>query len=213
MVFCIPSFFCYTDSVMNKHDTIIFIGRSGSGKGTQVNLLQEHLRENYPQVPLFYFESGGKFRELVKGDGYINTLTRNIMSEGKLVPDIVTDWLFVDNIIKNLDKEKLLILDGFPRTPHQVQTLGSALEYFKKQRCYIIHVEVSEGEVRKRMVDRGRSDDLDMSLINTRIHWYNENVLPTLEILKSDPVYTVFNVNGEQSADQVHKDIINLLTV
>ena len=47
--------------------TFIFIGRSGCGKGTQVTLLQEHIKkQDHKRHILFYIETGERFRQFIK---------------------------------------------------------------------------------------------------------------------------------------------------
>ena len=52
-------------NTLNK-DTFIFIGASGSGKGTQVALLKEYIKKKDPETPIFYVQTGEYFREFVR---------------------------------------------------------------------------------------------------------------------------------------------------
>lgn len=194
-------------------DTIIFIGRSGSGKGTQVTLLKEKIQQIDGMPSMCYLETGASFREFIKQDRYTNQLTKEFMNEGKLVPDIITDWLFINTLVENLSDGQLLVLDGFPRTLHQVQTLTEACSYYNRKKPKVIHIDVSETEVRTRLVARARDDDQDMKKIDTRIAWYNENVIPALDALRKSAQFEVIDINGEQSPEDVHEDIIKALNL
>jgi adenylate kinase family enzyme len=57
-------------------------------------------------------------------------------------------------------------------------------------------------------VSRGRDDDKDESNIANKMTWFETEVLPTLEIYKADPRYTILHINGNQSIEEVHKDIV-----
>ena len=46
--------------------TLIFIGRSGCGKGTQAELLQEYIKKLDQQRLIFYIETGERFRQFIK---------------------------------------------------------------------------------------------------------------------------------------------------
>lgn len=196
---------------MTPEETIIFIGRSGSGKGTQIELLKEHLTTTRPEGSIFHFESGQHFREFIKAEGYTSELMRNIIAEGKLAPDFITGWLLVDALVKGFKKGQTLILDGFPRTQTQALTLDSAMEYYNRENIKVVHIDVSEDEVRRRMKSRGRADDTSHDVIESRIAWYNQNVIPTINYLRTKPQYEVIDINGEQSIEEIQKELIQRL--
>ena len=196
---------------MNIPKTIIVMGRSGSGKGTQIALLKEFLQAQNESV--YHFESGNLFREMIKGQGYASDQLRSILKKGELVPDFFTDWLLVNGLNNNLmNKEQTLILDGYPRTIAQVNTLDQALSFYGREKdIVVVHVEVSEEEVRRRMIERGRGDDIDMEAVENRIKFYNEKVIPGLELLRTKENYTVIDINGEGNIDNIQESIKSAL--
>lgn len=198
---------------MNIPKTLIVIGRSGSGKGTQIEILKEYLVENAQSV--YHFESGNLFRNMVKGEGYTNEKLREILQRGDLVPDFFTDWLLVNGFVENLkNKDQILILDGYPRTLPQVDTLEKALAYYgRNDAVTVLHINVSEQEVRNRMMARGRNDDVDTIAIENRINWYNNNVLPVIEQLNSKENYNVIDINGEGDINTIQQDIKKALNL
>lgn len=196
---------------MNIPKTIIIMGRSGSGKGTQIALLKEFLENNNESV--YHFESGNLFREMIRAEGYTSDQLRNLIEKGILIPDFFTDWLLVNNLNKNLvNQDQVLILDGYPRTIAQVNTLGQALSFYGREKdIAVVHVEVSEEEVRRRMIERGRGDDIDMEAVENRIKFYNEKVIPSLELLRTKENYTVIDINGEGDIDDIQELIKSAL--
>lgn len=197
---------------MHNNDTIIVMGRSGSGKGTQVQLLKDYLKSNRPEMNIFHFESGKHFRDFIDQPGYTSELMREILGKGILAPDFITEWFLADAFVKNMTREdQVVIIDGFPRTVNQAHTLDSAMKYYHRSNIKVLHIRVSEEEVRNRMIERGRTDDQKIEVINNRITWYNENVLPTLEYMRSQPHYEIIDIDGERSVEDVHTDIIATL--
>ncbi len=197
---------------MNTYNTIIVMGRSGSGKGTQINLLKEYLQEQLNKS-VYHFESGSLFRGMIKGDGYTSERLREILKRGELVPDFFTDWLLINGFVENLvDENQILILDGYPRTIPQTETLEKALRYYGREKALVIHVDVSEEEVRRRMLERGRGDDVNMDAVNNRIKFFNEEVLPSIETLRNHENYTVVDINGEGSVEDIQENIKGLIT-
>ena len=194
-----------------KKDTFVFIGSSGSGKGTQITFLKEYIKEHYPETHMIHYDSGTHFRSFVERDGYTSKQMSDILGRGELAPDFITGWLLVDELVNKLTPEKMLILDGFPRTMSQANMFDSAVQYYKLEGIKIINIEVSDDEVRRRMIARGRVDDKKPEIIENRISWYKDNVIPVVEHFRENNNYNVIDINGEQSVDGVFKEIIEKL--
>ena len=189
-----------------KKDTLIFMGRSGSGKGTQIKLLKEYIKKKYPDTKILHFESGDGFRKLIKNEGYTNDIIRNVVEKGELVPDFITEWLLTDFVVQNFDGTQFLIFDGFPRTVKQAETMNSLINYYNLKDIKIIDVHVSGDEVRKRMLLRGRGDD-NLDTINTRIEWYDSHVAPAIDYFDKEENYEVIRIDGEQDIEGVFNEI------
>ena len=69
--------------------TIIFIGPQGSGKGTQVREITTHLEENSRQ-PVTNIETGKAFRKLAQEGGYTADRVKELLAEGKMIPNFLT---------------------------------------------------------------------------------------------------------------------------
>ena len=188
-------------------DTIVLVGPSGSGKGTQAALLKKHLHELHPDRPILHIETGSRFRNFIEQEGYTNNLMKTILGKGILAPDFITEWLFVSGLVDQMTEDTILILDGFPRTASQAMTLDSALDYYGRSSVSVLNINVDPEIVRERLLDRGREDDQSIEAVNNRINWYAKNVLPTIKYLRVQPQYHVFDIDGAQSIDGVHTQI------
>ncbi|HEU4507622.1 MAG TPA: adenylate kinase [Pyrinomonadaceae bacterium] len=94
---------------------IVLMGAPGAGKGTQARLLQERL--HLPQI-----STGDIFRALKSAQTPLAQEVREIMERGQLVPDEVTIRLVKERTAQD-DCRDGYILDGFPRTPAQAESL------------------------------------------------------------------------------------------
>src|SRR5215213_11466330 len=94
---------------------IVLMGAPGAGKGTQARLLQERL--HLPQI-----STGDIFRALRHADTPLAQEVRDIMNRGQLVSDELTIRLVKERTAEP-DCKDGYILDGFPRTPAQAQSL------------------------------------------------------------------------------------------
>lgn len=124
---------------------IVLMGAPGAGKGTQARLLQERL--HLPQI-----STGDIFRSLKNAEGPLAEELREIMTRGQLVPDELTIRLVKDCTGRD-DARNGYILDGFPRTPAQAESLeGLAAEQGKE--IIPVLIDVPRDQLEKRMTGR-----------------------------------------------------------
>ena len=194
---------------MNK-ETFIFIGASGSGKGTQVNLLKQELKKRDPETPIFYVQTGEYFREFMKGDSFAARAAREAIEHGELLPGFVAMWMWSDTFVKNLTGNEHLILDGSPRTRDEAEHLDVAFKFFGRVQPKVIYIEVSPEWSTSHMLERaekeGRKDDSAES-IKRRLAWFARDVLPAVEYYRRDRDYDFIKINGEQSVEAVQQEI------
>jgi adenylate kinase len=193
-----------------KPQTFIFLGKSGSGKGTQIELLKEFIIKENQSLNIYSFVMGDIFRDFMKGQGCAQNKIGNIIGQGLLVPDIIANSLFVSNLLNNLKDEDYLFIDGIPRSEEQAQNVVEILKFYDRNNTIVINIEVSDEEVKKRMLLRARADDKEEAIIS-RLKYYNENVLPASQFLKEKSGFKYIDIDGERLIEEISLDIINKL--
>jgi adenylate kinase len=108
-----------TQAQGKKTYKIVFLGPPAVGKGTQAIKMQE-------KVGAKQLSSGDILREVVAAGGEVGQTLKSIMDKGHLVPDELICRLIAERIT-DACKQKGFILDGFPRTVSQAQTLDKLL--------------------------------------------------------------------------------------
>jgi adenylate kinase len=195
---------------MNKPQTFILVGRSGSGKGTQLELLKEYISLNHKTVTKTIV-MGDIFRSFFKEPGYVQDIARDVsMKQGKFQPDFLTDALFVRNTIDIVDETSVLFFDGYPRNIKQLEIIKELLKYVKREEPMVININVSRENVKNRMISRGRGDDNEAA-IESRLNEYDKFIIPMLEAVKTDTFFKYFEIDGEGKVEDIHADIINKL--
>jgi adenylate kinase len=189
--------------------TFVFFGIVGSGKGTQVKLLQEHLKKTGEPEALYAYP-GEEYRRMVNSGSYVGNLIKDSMSRGELQPDFLTNSIVADIFMASLSPEKHLIVDGYPRTLVQSQNFEQMMKFYGRKNVKIIYIELSKEEAMKRNLLRGRHDDTEEGLAR-RFKEYENNVVPAMDYFKGKDGYESLKINGEQSVEDVHKDIIKAL--
>ena len=192
----------------NSPRTLIFIGRSGCGKGTQADLMMNYLRKNSDKsCRTLHIESGSLLRDFAKGNNYTQKRIRFVMDNGLLVPESVVAALWTDYIIANFTGKENLVFDGTPRKLHEAQLLDNAFKFYEIEKPAIIYMNVSEEWSEKRLQERARKDDTPEA-IEKRLAWFNTEVVKTLDFYRSSSYYNFIDINGEQSINDVQKEIL-----
>ena len=124
---------------------IVLMGAPGAGKGTQARLLQERL--HLPQI-----STGDIFRALKSAQTPLAQEVREIMTRGQLVPDELTIRLVRERTVED-DCKDGYILDGFPRTPAQAQSLQQLAKEQGKT-IVAVMIDVPLDLLEKRMTGR-----------------------------------------------------------
>ena len=99
---------------------IIMLGAPGAGKGTQAKKIAA--KYGIPHI-----STGDIFRANIKGGTELGMKAKSYMDQGQLVPDDVTIGMLLDRIAE-ADCENGYVLDGFPRTIPQAESLTEALD-------------------------------------------------------------------------------------
>ena len=191
--------------------TIIFIGPQGSGKGTQIQKLDEVLTQKDPTRDTIDFQTGRRFRALaMKGEGYTEEHVAQTLDSGVLQPLFLSVVLWGDAMREHMNPNRHVLIDGFPRTESEAIVLESALSFYERKEVTIINLDTPEEVVRDRMIGRSRPDDTESS-IDERLRWYREETLPVLEYYRKRDHTTVIDIDGTQSIEQVHAAILTAL--
>ena len=193
--------------------TFLFYGRSGSGKGTQVELLIKYLSEKDPKRKSLHVETGALLRDFVTNDsGYTGIKVKDIMSKGGLLPEFIPIALWGKFMFKNVTEEEHIICDGVARREPEAPVLDSAFRFYNRESPHIVLINVSLEWAMERLLARGRSDDTKES-IRERSDWFDQNVLRAVEFFKQNPYYKFHNINGEETIEKVHAELLKAVAL
>ena len=210
---------------------IILMGLPGAGKGTQAS-------EIVKKFPIPHISTGDMFRKAIKDETDLGKEAKSYMDRGELVPDEVTVGIVKERISED-DAKKGFLLDGFPRTIDQAESLSQIMSELDREIDAVINIEVPEEELMNRLTGRRICEkcgttyhlvfnppkvdgicDIDCGKLYQREDDNPETVSNRLSVnvKQSKPILEYYNnkgvlknIDGSKDIDEVTNDVIDIL--
>lgn len=217
-----------------KPKVIIIMGPPGSGKGTQSKLLVK-------KFDLEYIGSGDILRKRRKTKDFTGQKLFQVMTNGELVPSFMIAKIWTDQFerLKKKPQFKGMVLDGWNRIAKEAELLDESLTWYGWQaNVRVILINISRKESFNRLTKRRqckecgriipwlgefkklkkcdkcggklitRLDD-KMEVIKKRLEEFQKQTIPAINYYKKQG--RLIKINGEQSIENVFKDILKVL--
>ena len=210
---------------------IILMGLPGAGKGNQAS-------EIVKKFPIPHISTGDMFRKAIKDETDLGKEAKSYMDRGELVPDEVTVGIVKERISED-DAKKGFLLDGFPRTIDQAESLSQIMSELDREIDAVINIEVPEEELMNRLTGRRICEkcgttyhlvfnppkvdgicDIDGGKLYQREDDNPETVSNRLSVnvKQSKPILEYYNnkgvlknIDGSKDIDEVTNDVIDIL--
>lgn len=181
---------------------LILLGAPGSGKGTQAAILSEEM--GVPSI-----STGEMLRDSITEKTELGREVEAIMAAGRLVDDQTMEAVVRQRLSQD-DCARGFILDGYPRTLGQVESLDSILEENGVELDAVVHIRVEETELIRRALARKRQDDREQ-VIRQRLEVYREQTQPLIDCYRNRSHLLL--IDGNQSIEEVAASILEALEV
>ena len=185
--------------------TLVIMGRSGSGKGTQAELILERLGSC-----AYHVETGRFLREMLTHENPTTLLAQHIMKTGGLFPSWFGAFAWLRELIEYGHAGEHLVFDGAPRKVREAQLIDDVMKWHGRQLPLCIYVDVSEKEASARLLARQRDDDRPTA-IRHRMQFFKKDVLPVIKFYRTK--HRLIHVDGNRSINEVWKEIDAKLSV
>jgi adenylate kinase len=179
---------------------IVLLGPPGAGKGTQSEFLARTL--GIPAI-----STGELLREGAKAGGELGARVAAIMTSGGLVDD-ATMAEVVRERLAQCGGGGGFLLDGYPRTVPQAETLDRILSGKDAGLDGVLLVEVPEEELVRRTLARGREDDRE-DVVRARLRVYREKTEPLIGYYGGRRL--LHRIDGDRSVGEVTSQMLDAL--
>ncbi len=179
----------------------ILLGAPGAGKGTQAKMLCSKYK-------IAHISTGDMFRQAIKEQTPLGLKAKALLEAGKLINDAITVGL-VEDRLKKEDCKNGFLLDGFPRTIPQADSLSKFLQHNKQHLDAVIYITCNDNIVVERLLNRARIEariDDEKEIIKHRLDEYKKQTAPLVVYYKKRNLLK--EVNGEGSIQEVFDLII-----
>jgi len=194
-----------------EKQVIILLGKSGSGKGTQAELLKEKLG-------FAHVVSGDLLRARAKKTDFTGKKLADVLKNGGLAPMAVIFKLWLDRIERLFNKKstKGFILDGNPRRINEAYLIDEVFGWYDIKNLKVVLIDISDEDAIFRMGKRklcsnkkcgniipfndetkdllkcpkcgrkliARNDDRDPGAVSKRLEWFKTDVQPIVDYYK-----------------------------
>lgn len=188
---------------MERAPQLIVLGPPGAGKGTQAARLAE-------RFGLVRIGPGEILRDKAQTDSPSAQRIRAIMAAGELVPDKLIDQL-VRERLHALSPEQGFVLDGYPRTAAEAETLHQTLAQLGRldRRPLVVWLDVTHEKLLRRLRRRrqveGRADDTEEAVAR-RMATHEARAGSVRKALESWA--DVIVIDGDQEPDEVTRALV-----
>jgi adenylate kinase len=181
---------------------IVLLGPPGAGKGTQAQLLAQRLG-----VPAI--STGDMLRAAVAAGSELGARVQDVMASGGLVDDALMAEVVRERLTHG-DTARGYLLDGYPRTLPQAETLAGILRDAGQELDAVLLVAVPEDELVRRTLSRGRADDQE-EVIRERLRVYREKTEPLIGYYRERGLLR--EIDGNLSVEEVTSRMYGVLGV
>jgi len=178
---------------------IVLLGKPGSGKGTQGEILA---RKNN----LVYISTGKMLRQEIANDTEIGRIAKPFMERGEIVPDEIAIKLIERKIERNPSAQGF-IFKGFPRTIVQAYILDGLLRRIDSRVSCMLNLKLTTIESIKRLNNRAKTErsrpyDASAELIINRLEEYEKKTKPVIDYYKRQCSF--FEIDGAGTPEEVN---------
>ena len=178
------------------YQSIVFIGRAGSGKGTQARRLAETLEYGV-------FSTGDKTREYAAQDTPLGRHVAKIHTTG-WIPEWLASYMLTKAILEDF-ADRGLVFESVARKPEEAKKFHEMHQEIGRE-YVVLYLECDDAELTQRLLKRGREGYDTPEKIEKRKQAFLSETVHSLEFFKEQG--KVKTINGDQTIEEVFGDVL-----
>ncbi len=179
-----------------RYQSIVFIGKITSGKGTQAKNVADVLDCDV-------FSTGDKVREATTFDSVFGKKMKEVYEEGSLIPEWIAEYWMMHGLFVKYSNHRL-IFEGVAKKPDEAKLFHEIHEWL--DRPYIVfNLEVPDDVVCERTEKRKRDAVDAEEVMKKRLQEYSIHTTKSLEVFRE--AGTLIDIDGTLSIEEVTKEV------
>lgn len=182
---------------------IFFIGKPGSGKGTQADLLSK--ATGWP-----VFGMSGGLREIVATGSTVGHKLKQVMDTGLLTPYWVASYVYLKTLF-SIPEDGTVIFDGTSRTQPEAEIVAESLKWVGRP-FFIFHLTVPDEEVHGRIAlrrEKGTRADDHPEAVARRLEAYYADTDGAISYLRDAGMLT--DIDGHRPIEVIAAEVRDIL--
>lgn len=186
---------------------LVFLGIQWCGKGTQGKMLFKE----FPNA--IYMEMWQICRALMLNDNCIGNYIKNLVDNGIMVDNFITNDLLHTTIQIAQKEGKRIMMDWFPRLEGQAQFMIQKMKEYNRD-YLIIHYELSKGKAIERLLKRAsieaRKDDTPAAM-EKRISIFLNETMPIIKHFEA--LGKVITIDADDTIENIYNATKKILWI
>lgn len=184
-----------------KFQSIVFMGKIASGKGTQAQNVLEAFGGTL-------YSNGNKVRETAKLTTPFGQKMKEMYEGGYLMPEWVASYWMTQALVSEFPSTTI-VFEGVAKKPNEAM-LFHEIHHWINRPYVVFHLKITDDAVRERSAARARDViDSQKSIVEKRLEEYHTYTAPAIEFFRTKG--TLIDIDGTLSASEVKQQIFNYL--
>lgn len=184
------------------YQSVVFMGKIASGKGTQANLVLSHFGG-------VLYSNGNKLREVAQKPTVFGRKMKEVYEDGLLLPEWVASYWMTHALVSQY-ADDLIVFEAVAKKPDEAELFHEIHETLGRK--YIVfHIDVSDDIVHERSKARAR-DIVDAAhSVQTRLEQFALHTAKSIEVFRRHGV--LVDLDGSASPEDVKAEVFKHLMV
>lgn len=183
------------------YQSIAFLGKIASGKGTQADLVLSHFGG-------VLYSNGNKLREVAQQQSVFGRKMKEVYESGALLPEWVASYWMTHALVSQHTEERI-VFEAVAKKPNEAELFHEI--HTTIGRPYLVfHIIVSDEEVRKRSAQRARDIVDSEASVEKRLEEYRMHTEKSVALFKEKG--TLIEIDGSKTKEEIKEAVFTHLT-